>query len=1295
MKNNKSPFWRNNGRLSYAARITLGYLTMAVAWILLSDRLVAIVVTDRDYLVRVQAWKGVAFVLVTGLVLYTLLRILSPSTAASPEVAKPERYRISLLLLAFVILASAILGFGYLGYRRQAEEFRNHQYRQQAAIAELKRGQIERWLAWHRQDAELLLSDPDLMGAVGLLAQGHAGRPTQNIRAHFEALVKAGKWVSIGFYTPDGRLLLQAGRADAADPQLKRAVADAAAANRIKINDIHAIDAAAAELRLDFLVPVVASPENGRPMAVVALRVDPRESLFRIVQSWPVSSATSEALLVRREGEDVAYITPPRHINSKPLEYRDPLSDQILPAARQGKDIYEGVDYRGSPVLAAFRPVAGMPWHVIAKTDTDEVMLPLEQQARLILIIVLLAIGATALFVAFLWRDQQARFAAWQSREREERQALVKHFEHLIKHARDIFLLVDPAGNVIEANDAAVAAYGYRHEELRQKSMRELYAPDARTTFEQDFQAADRPEGVLFESKQLRKDGSTFPVEVSSRVIDIQGSPYRQSFIRDIADRKRAEAAARQSEIRYRNLFEQMLEGFAYCRMLFDDGRPRDFTYLAVNAAFGRLTGLQDVIGKNVTEVIPGIRESNPELFEIYGRVALSGKPETFETYVGVLEIWFSISVYSPEKGFFVAVFDNITQRRRQEEELRRLNTIYAMLSETNGAIVRLHDPDALFRDICRITVEFGGYKGAWVGLVDAGTKRIVPAAAAGELDDCIRQITIGTDPSQPEGRGPTTVALLEDRPFYCNDFLEDAATAPWHDLGRKYGIRASVALPLHRGGVVTGVLTIYSGEPGVFDNRGEALLEEMAEDVSFALDNFDREAARHAAATRLQLQFDRMPFACMTVSTDLAIRDWNPAAEQIFGYRKDEVVGRKVIEVLVPDSARTGLDKLFSRLHESSQTLVAANENLTRDGRTILCEWHDTPLHDEKGTLVGILAMAQDITEKKRVEKQLLESEALFRSLVEQNVSAIFMIEDGRLAFTNSRTQEILGYDDREMLGKPILDLVAGEDRPAVARLMRQLMSGEIKTVEASFKGLHKNGTLVELGAHATRGKRHDKPFILGVAQDIGERKKAQQEIDRYIERLEHSMQSTLEAVSLMVELRDPYTAGHERRVGELAAAIGAEMGLADHVVKGLRLTGYVHDIGKISTPAELLSKPSRLTPMEFELIKAHPRSGYDVLKGVDFPWPVAEIILQHHERMDGSGYPQQLKGEQILLEARIMSVADVVEAMASHRPYRPGLGIDVALEEIAKNKGKLYDSDAADACLRLFREKGYVLPA
>ena len=215
--------------------------------------------------------------------------------------------------------------------------------------------------------------------------------------------------------------------------------------------------------------------------------------------------------------------------------------------------------------------------------------------------------------------------------------------------------------------------------------------------------------------------------------------------------------------------------------------------------------------------------------------------------------------------------------------------------------------------------------------------------------------------------------------------------------------------------------------------------------------------------------------------------------------------------------------------------------------------------------------------------------------------------------------------------------------------------------------------------------------PRFIGVWTDISQRYQLEQNTIQYAGQLEQAMLQTVDAVAKLTELRDHYTSGHEKRVGEISAAIAVEMGFDERYQEGLRIAGLLHDIGKIGVPAEILVKPSRLSAGEYALVKEHTEFGYQVLRNIDFPWPVADIVRQHHERIDGSGYPRGLKGEQIIMEARIIAIADVVESMASHRPYRPGLGIDVALAEIENNAGKLYDINAASACLSLFREKGY----
>ena len=183
------------------------------------------------------------------------------------------------------------------------------------------------------------------------------------------------------------------------------------------------------------------------------------------------------------------------------------------------------------------------------------------------------------------------------------------------------------------------------------------------------------------------------------------------------------------------------------------------------------------------------------------------------------------------------------------------------------------------------------------------------------------------------------------------------------------------------------------------------------------------------------------------------------------------------------------------------------------------------------------------------------------------------------------------------------------------------------------------------------------------------------------------------VDSMAAALEARDPYTAGHQRRVAELAVAIAREMAISPNQIEGIKIAATIHDIGKIYVPAEILSKPGNLSALEFSLIKVHPQVGHDILRDIDFPWPVAEMVLQHHEHLDGSGYPNGISGDQILLESRILTVADVVESLVTHRPYRPALGIEAALDEIDKRRGKCYDPRVVDACLALFQKRGYRL--
>jgi PAS domain S-box-containing protein/putative nucleotidyltransferase with HDIG domain len=288
--------------------------------------------------------------------------------------------------------------------------------------------------------------------------------------------------------------------------------------------------------------------------------------------------------------------------------------------------------------------------------------------------------------------------------------------------------------------------------------------------------------------------------------------------------------------------------------------------------------------------------------------------------------------------------------------------------------------------------------------------------------------------------------------------------------------------------------------------------------------------------------------------------------------------------------------------------------------------------------------------------------------------------------AFGKERQEEILGHSVSEMWGREVYE-------QKIELYLERCQNGEEITTEDWFDMEGMGTQCFEINYIPYRDSDGVVTHAIMAVHNITNRKIAEQELDNSYRNLQKTLEETVNALSALVEMRDPYTAGHQNRVARIARAIAQELGLSEDAAQGIWVASLIHDIGKVRVPADILSRPAHLSSAEFELIKEHPRTGYEILREIDFPWPVAEIVLQHHERINGSGYPQGLKGDGILLASRIIGVADVVEAMTYHRPYREALGLDVALDEIRENKGILYDPNVVEACIRVFMEKGLAL--
>jgi PAS domain S-box-containing protein len=332
----------------------------------------------------------------------------------------------------------------------------------------------------------------------------------------------------------------------------------------------------------------------------------------------------------------------------------------------------------------------------------------------------------------------------------------------------------------------------------------------------------------------------------------------------------------------------------------------------------------------------------------------------------------------------------------------------------------------------------------------------------------------------------------------------------------------------------------------------------------------------------------------------------------------------------------------------------------------------------------------------RKQVIGKLIESEGKYRNILESIEDGYFEVDvAGNLTFFNDSVCRMVGMTPAEMMGMNNRQYTDEENSKTLYKAFNKIFKTGEPLTGVCYEIIGKDGTklYIESSVSLIRNTSGQPIGFRGIMRNTTERKQAEQQLQDTLESLRKAVGTTIQVLAYTVETRDPYTAGHQTRSADLARAVATEIGLPKEKIDAIRIAGSIHDIGKLSIPAEILSKPTKLSEIEFALIKEHARKGFEMLKDVESPWPLAEIIYQHHERMDGSGYPRNLKGEEICIEARILAVADVVEAMASHRPYRPGFGIDVALDEIEKNRGIIYDKAVADACLRLFREKDFQL--
>jgi PAS domain S-box-containing protein/putative nucleotidyltransferase with HDIG domain len=417
-------------------------------------------------------------------------------------------------------------------------------------------------------------------------------------------------------------------------------------------------------------------------------------------------------------------------------------------------------------------------------------------------------------------------------------------------------------------------------------------------------------------------------------------------------------------------------------------------------------------------------------------------------------------------------------------------------------------------------------------------------------------------------------------------------------------------------------------------------------------------------------------------------ILDIDQSFEILIKIRKEDIIGRLLADFFDP---QTAIEGVYKTTIEKGQCHCEECYLKIGDNSLISASISTIARKDDSGETIGIFLALIDRTKRNQAEKILRESEEKYRAAVEQSAENIFIIDlkTKKILEANKSLEDLIGYSSKEIKDLTIYDFIDHAKEDIDEKIQEIFAKKSIFLSERHYR--HKNGTIIPVEVSASYITYGDKKAISVVSRNITSRLKAEHELKRSFLQLQKTINSVVEAMSRVVETRDPYTAGHQRRVADLARAIAGLLNLPDVQIQGIYMAALIHDIGKLYLPAEILVKPIELTPLEFEMVKTHTTVGYDIVKTIAFPWPVADIILQHHERLNGTGYPKGLQGKDILLEAKILAVADVVEAMASNRPYRPAKTIDASLDEISVNKNILYDPDAVDACLELFRERDF----
>jgi PAS domain S-box-containing protein len=957
-----------------ALGIAMLYAVFSTLWIVSSDRLLPVLGGSPEEIVWFSTAKGVLFVLVTSTLLYALLR-LAPRSAEEGHIPRTH----GLLLTAiFALLAVAILAIGHQVQQHGLRGVEASFFASLRSVTDSKARQVDDWLrVQFRQVTAVATSHAVVDHASAALAGDMEAH--ESLAEGLQAMSEALGLDAIALADEAGGVLLSAGRTPEAG-LLFQAVRNAAGGRFGFSGGIRGPDGVA---RAAFAFPLSARGSAAANHRYLVTVVDLERNLMSLVRHWPLPGSGGESALASL-GPDGELVLLPGF--ESPLwggqEIRFPRQEPVPESGYARRDkagIYDGYFTDGRPVVVAFARVPGVNWVLVSAVERDAAYAGAPGLMRNTALVVLVALAVAGWLILALFRQQQALGRAALANVVREREALDQHFSYLTRFANDIVLLMDGDGRIINCNDRALRAYGHSREELLGFDVMALRPDGLTDAARRQFSIVKTSGSLVFETRHRRKDGSEFPVEISSRSFEVDGQPFVQSIIRDITERKRAEEALQLSEYRFRSTFNLNAVGMTHVAA---DGR-----FLMANARAAELLGysVAELEQLNLRQVT--LPEDLPAALRHF-EALIAGRVEEYamdlrcqRKDLGLVWLHLTVSAVRDARGGFqysLGVIDDIGPRKRLEAQLKRRTLLYRALSETNRAIARTQDLEAMLAEACRIAVDHAGLQMAAVARYESAVGGASVIAAAGNEAQALTAALVALRPHSPlfplrvDGSGREGVEVF-------NDIESAAVDADTRLACLRRGIRACMSFPLGSEGKPSARLAVFSAEPGCFEGDTLELLSDMARDLSTAVIRFDERKARELAELRLRDVGGRM--TALVESAPVAVIDfdaegkvlgiWNSAAERIFGWRRDEVVGKRLPFVQANEKDQAQFDELRARVLRGDYFSGVEVTRQRRDGSPVHLSVSASPTVDSEGR-TAVLAIAEDITVRKEAAEAM-----------------------------------------------------------------------------------------------------------------------------------------------------------------------------------------------------------------------------------------------------------------------------------------------------------------------------------